>query len=62
MCIHPVGAGQAEPALGVGSQVLPIPSGEYDKYSGESSGLLDGGTRKAIIYYYCSVGEEPSKN
>ena len=40
-------AGQAEPTVGVGSQALPIPAGEYDKYSGESGGLLDGGVRKA---------------
>ena len=39
-----VGSGQAEPAVGVGSQVLPIPAGEYGEYSGESGGLLDGGT------------------
>ena len=42
-----VGAGQAEHTVGVGSQVLPIPAGEYDEYSGESGGLLDGGIRKA---------------
>ena len=44
-----VGSGQSEPAVGVGSQVLPIPTGEYDEYSGESGGLLDGGTRNAKI-------------
>ena len=35
---------------GVGSQALPIPTGEYDEYSGESGGLLDGGVRKAKIW------------
>ena len=36
-----VGSGQAEPAVGVGSQPLPIPAGEYEEFSRE----LDGGTR-----------------
>ena len=34
---------------GVGSQALPIPTAEYDEYSGESGGLLDGGVRNAKI-------------
>ena len=44
-----VGAGQAAPTVGVGSQALPTPSGEYDDYSGESGGLLEGGVRKPEI-------------
>ena len=37
--------------LGDGSQALPTHSGEYDDYSGESGGLLEGGVRKPEIYY-----------
>ena len=44
-----VGAGQAEPTVGVGSQALPIPGGEYDEYSGELGGLLEGGVRKTKL-------------
>ena len=44
-----VGAGQAAPAVGVGSQVLPTPGGEYEDYSGELGGLLEGGIRKPEI-------------
>ena len=40
-----VGTGQAEPAVGFGSQVLPTPMDELDKYSGELGGLSDGGTK-----------------
>ena len=44
-----VGSGQAEPTLGVGSVALPIPAGEYDEYSGELGGLLDGGARNTKL-------------
>ena len=48
-----VGSGQAEPSVGVGFQALQIPTGEYDEYSGQLGGLLDGGIRNAKIYYWC---------
>ena len=40
-----VGTGQAEPTVRVGSQVLPTHMDEYEKYSGELGGLLDGGIK-----------------
>ena len=40
-----VGTGQVEPTVGVGSQELPTPMGEYEKFSGELGGLLDGGIK-----------------
>ena len=43
-----VGSGQAEPTVGVSTQVLPIPTGEYGKYGGELGGLLDEGAR--VLY------------
>ena len=46
-----VRSGQAEPAMGVCSQVLPILTGKYDEYSGESGRLFDGRTRDAKILY-----------
>ena len=41
--------------------MLPIHSGEYDQYSGELDGLLDGGVGNAKILYWCSVGKNPAK-
>ena len=38
-----VRSGQAEPAVGVGSQELPTPTGEHGEHSVELGGLLDGG-------------------
>ena len=40
-----VGTGQAEPAVGVGSQALPTPTDVYVKYSGELGGSSDGGAK-----------------
>ena len=56
-----VGAGQAEPTVGVGSQALPIPGGEYDDYSGELGGLLEGGVRKTNISISVVWGKNPVK-
>ena len=41
-----VGAGQAKPTVGVGSQVVSTPTDEYDKKSEELDGLLDGGRKE----------------
>ena len=38
-----VASEQADPAVGVGSQVLPIPMKDCGSKCGESGGLLDGG-------------------
>ena len=38
-----VRSGRAEPTVGVSSQAVPIPTGEYEEYSAELGGLLDGG-------------------
>ena len=56
-----VGARQAEPTGGVGSQALPIPGCEYDEYSREWDGLLDGGVRKAK-FSISAVGRNPTKS
>ena len=38
-----VASGQADPAVGVGSQALPIPMEDCGSESGESGGLVGGG-------------------
>ena len=37
---------QSDPTMGVGTQVLPTPTDEYDSESGESGGLLKGTRRE----------------
>ena len=40
---------------GVGSQALPIPTGEYEEFSGESGRLLDGGARQEFTIGSSSI-------
>ena len=60
--VRTAGTGQAEPAVGVGSQALQTPMDEYGKYSRELGGLSDGGINHTKLSSSVVWGKEPCKH
>ena len=54
-----VASGRGDPAMGVGSQALPVPMEDCGSESGESGGLVGGGQLYLIVVFN---GQKNAKN